>query len=146
MTSPLDPPLHSFPHYRPFGTHGARPQGVLGAMELPFEVVRFYMVTEVGDPVHWTVDRGGHAHRRCQQLFFCPKGSVRIDSTDGRRKLSHTIEEGRAEALYMPPWWWHEMKYKIGSICCALASLPYDEGDYIRSKDQFLTLVKKESS
>ncbi|MCX7856950.1 MAG: FdtA/QdtA family cupin domain-containing protein, partial [Deltaproteobacteria bacterium] len=41
--------------------------------------------------------------------------------------------------LYIPPMIWRELEnFSSGGVCLVLASLPYDEGDYIRDYETFL--------
>jgi hypothetical protein len=49
--------------------------------------------------------------------------------------------------LYVGPMVWHEMaSFSPGAICLVLASMCYDEKDYIRSYDEFDKLVKEKYS
>lgn len=130
---------HAPQYLREIPIHGTTGDGRLSVLERPpFPVARMYWITDVGSPIKWQVKRGGHAHRECQQLFFCLRGHISITSTDGRRSLTQVIEgDIPHRGLYMPPMWWHDMTYKVGSICLALASHLYDEREYVRDRREF---------
>ena len=59
-------------------------------------------------------------------------GSFRIAVDDGRYR--RVVDLDRAYyGLYLPPLIWaEELEFSAGAICLVLASLPYDEADYIR--------------
>jgi hypothetical protein len=43
--------------------------------------------------------------------------------------------------LYVPRLIWRELvDFSSGGVCVVLASLPYDEFDYIRDHDEFLSV------
>jgi dTDP-4-dehydrorhamnose 3,5-epimerase-like enzyme len=45
--------------------------------------------------------------------------------------------------LYIPPGLWRELlNFSSGAICLVLASREYDERDYIRDYERFLTFKK----
>jgi hypothetical protein len=104
--------------------------------QIPFEIARvFYLYDIPGGAA-----RGGHAHHRCEQLLVCVMGSFRIAVDDGRYR--RVIDLNRAYyGLYVPPMVWaEEHEFSAGAICLVLASLPYDEADYIRDYDGFAAM------
>lgn len=127
-----------------FGGLVAAEQGAKGA---PFPIKRVYWVTGVGDLLHRRVERGGHAHYRGEQLFFCLSGSILFRATNGTHMMERELYGSwPSRGLYMPPLWWHTLTYKKGSICLAMASLPYDESDYIRKREDFDRMVNTRRS
>lgn len=118
-----------------------RPQGsvtpVEGGVHIPFEIARVYYLYDVPGGA----SRGGHAHRELQQLIVAALGSFDVVLDDGRR--SRTISLNRAYVgLYMPRLIWRDLvNFSSGAICLVLASLPFDEHDYMRDYSDFRTVV-----
>ena len=80
--------------------------------------------------------RGGHAHKELHQLIVSLSGSFDITIDDGIAKK--TIHLNRAyKGLYTSYGMAYNDKFSSGSVCMVLASLPYDESDYIRDYADF---------
>ena len=123
-------------------TVGAKDRGWLSYLEsgkeVPFDILRVYFIHEVPGGVQ----RGGHTHRRLKQLLFCPYGSVEIIMDDGFGRESVMLDRAD-KGLLVLPWIWHEMKWITeGAVLCAVASMKYDESDYIRNYDEFLKCIR----
>lgn len=114
-------------------------RGSLAAVELssdlPFVPARFFAV--FGVP---TKDvRGEHAHRSCEQVLVCLRGSVRCIVDDGERR-SEVVLDRPDLGLYMPAMTWGtQFDYSPDAVLGVFASLPYDGADYIRDYDDFLS-------
>lgn len=80
---------------------------------IPFEVRRVYYLYDTQEGVQ----RGGHAHRRLEQLLVCARGSVKIMMDDGSKKEKVLLDDP-AVGLYMPPEVWHEMTDFSGGQYC----------------------------
>lgn len=117
--------------------------GHISALEnnvnLPFATQRIYYLYDVPGGE----SRGGHAHRELQQLIVAASGSFTVRIDDGTNV--RTVQLSRPyQGLLMVPGLWRELEaFSSGSICLVLASLPYDEADYIRDYDQFLTYKQR---
>lgn len=108
------------------------------ARDLPFAPKRQFLVHSV--PSQET--RGEHAHRRCHQFLMCVHGSVRALADDGRQREEFLLDSPGV-GLYMPPMIWAtQYRYSSDAVLLVLASEPYDESDYIRHYDEFLSLVR----
>ena len=110
-----------------------------GGNHVPFDIKRVYYLYNV--PVD--AERGGHAHRKLEQVVFALSGSFRIKIDDGEEKSDHWLRDPR-KGLYINRLIWREMdSFSQGAVCMVLASEPYDEADYFRSYDDFVSEVKK---
>jgi dTDP-4-dehydrorhamnose 3,5-epimerase-like enzyme len=107
---------------------------IYNRQHVPFDIVRTYYLYDVPGGV----SRGGHAHRELQQLIVSVLGAFDVVLDDGREKK--TVRLDRAYyGLYVPRRIWRELvNFSSGAICLVLASLPYDESEYIRTYDRFM--------
>jgi hypothetical protein len=104
---------------------------------LPFEIQRVYYLFDIPAGGY----RGGHAHKRLQQILIAISGSfsVSVRSKSGAA-IYRLFEPGKA--LYIGPGVWRELvEFSSNAVCLVLASMPYDEEDYIRSEQEFDHLV-----
>ena len=46
------------------------------------------------------------------------------------------------KGLYVPPGYWRKMKFSHSAVLLCIASMGYDESDYIRDYDTFKSLGK----
>jgi UDP-2-acetamido-3-amino-2,3-dideoxy-glucuronate N-acetyltransferase len=118
-------------------------RGNLSAREsgkgLPFVPARVFAVFDVPS----REVRGEHAHRVCEQLLVCLRGSVSVVADDGDTRQE--IELATPElGLYLPPMVWGvQYKYSADALLLVYASHPYDPDDYIRSYDEFVRLLRE---
>lgn len=106
---------------------------VNNSKEVPFNIERVYYLFDVpgGEA------RGGHAHKNLQQLIVAASGSFDIIIDDGNVKRTFHLSRPY-NGLYMPAGLWRELdNFSSGSICLVLASIQYDEADYIRDYKTF---------
>lgn len=108
---------------------------------IPFDIARVYYLYDVPGGA----SRGGHAHKQLQQLIVAAMGSFDVLLDDGFNKKTVSLNRSYY-GLYMPQLIWRELaNFSTGGICIVLASLPYDENEYIRDYNEFLSYkgVKK---
>ncbi|MBO7131016.1 MAG: WxcM-like domain-containing protein [Fibrobacterales bacterium] len=112
---------------------------VAEGVTLPFAIARAYWLYDV--PAGST--RGGHAHRRLQQVLIALSGSFDVVLDDGR--VRKTVSLNRPDrGLYLPRGIWRELEnFSAGAVCLVLASEPYDESEYVRDYGEFLALSGK---
>ena len=106
------------------------------SIEIPFEVNRvFYLYDLPGGE-----SRGAHAHKECHQFLIAATGSFEVELFDG--KVRRTVALNRPNiGLHIPPGIWaSEVNFSSSSICLVLASHHYEEGDYIRQLDSYISL------
>ncbi|MBL0550672.1 WxcM-like domain-containing protein [Aeromonas caviae] len=110
-----------------------------GNKNIPFDIKRVYYIygTQNG------VARGFHAHKELKQVAICLNGSCRFVMDNGIEK-SDVVLNSPSQGLLIDTMQWHEM-YDFSSDCIllVLASNVYDEADYIRNYDDFLTFAKR---
>lgn len=106
---------------------------------VPFKVKRIYYILDAKPDV----PRGFHAHKELMQLAFCIKGSCNMIMDNGIEKQQVRIDKSNI-GLMIPPMVWHEMHdFSEDCVILVLASAQYDEADYIRNYDEFITEVNK---
>jgi hypothetical protein len=109
-----------------------------GERHIPFELRRVFYLYDVPGGA----SRAGHALKRCQQFIIAASGSFDVVLDDGAEKRRYQLNRSYY-GLYVPPLVWREIdNFSSNSICVVLASEPFDEADYYRDYDDFLTAVK----
>lgn len=108
------------------------------SIDLPFDILRVYYLYDIpGGEL-----RGGHAHKELQQLIIAVSGSFDITLDDGLNKKTVSLNRSYY-GLHVIPGIWRELSnFSSGAICLVLASLKYDENDYIRDYNEFLKIKK----
>lgn len=110
-----------------------------GGQHIPFDIKRVYYLYDVPGGA----ERGGHAHRKLQQLIIAMSGSFDVILDDGIDKK--TVHLNRSYyGLYVCPMIWRELvNFSSGSVCTVLASEHYAEDDYYRDYQEFLAAIKR---
>jgi hypothetical protein len=114
-----------------------RPQGnitpVCSKVDIPFDIQRVYYLYDVPGGS----ERGGHAHRQLEQLVVAAMGSFDIILDDGQRRKTVNLNRSYY-GLYIPHMIWREIvNFSTGAVSLVLASLLFNEADYIRAYQSF---------
>ena len=105
-------------------------------LNVPFEVKRAFYIYDIPGGE----DRGAHAHKECHQFLIAVSGSFEIEMDDGLNKRTVTLNRPYY-GLHIPPGIWAAEKgFSSGAICLVLTSEGYNEQDYIREYEDFLTI------
>lgn len=100
---------------------------------IPFDVRRVYYLYDIPGGE----ERGAHAHRKLKQLIVAASGSFDVVLDDGNVKRTFSLNRPY-QGLFVIPGIWRELNnFSSGSVCLVLASLEYDENDYIRDYEEF---------
>jgi len=103
--------------------------------EVPFSPARYFAVFDVPSAEL----RGEHAHKRCQQFMICVHGSCRVLLDDGHRRCEVLLDRPDM-AVFMPEMiWGTQYRYSRDSVLLVFASRPYEQEDYLRTYEEFLS-------
>lgn len=100
---------------------------------IPFEIKRVY----------WTyytpqdVVRGGHAHKRLEQLIFAVSGRIEFNTINLDGMEETFVLDSPSKGLYLPRLIWRDIKFSHSAVLLCLASELYDESDYFRDYQDF---------
>jgi len=119
--------------------------GSIGVLEdsalVPFTIHRVYYIYAVPEGS----ERGSHAHKKLEQFIVAASGSFTVELDSGTTKESFVLDSPSV-GLYVPPGMWRDLKdFSPNTVCLVLASTKYDEADYLRNYDEFLSWVGQNS-
>lgn len=102
---------------------------------VPFEIKRTYWIYDVpGGEV-----RGGHAYKENREFIVALSGSFDVVLDDGKVKKTFSLNRSYY-GLYVPAGLWREMNnFSTNSLALVLASEDFNEADYLRDYEDFLT-------
>lgn len=103
---------------------------------LPFEVKRVYWTYFTPE----SIQRGGHAHYGLEQILIAVAGKITVTTQMPGESEKEFILDTADQGLFMPKFCWHKMKYTHNAVQMCIASMAYDEIDYIRDYNEFLSL------
>ena len=112
---------------------------VEGGEHIPFDIRRVYYLYDVPGGS----ERGGHAHKELYQLVIAISGSFDIHLDDGHAKKTVHLNRSYEGLLVCPMIWRNIDNFSSGAVCMVLASERYDELDYYRDYEQFITDVQR---
>ena len=108
---------------------------VNGGDEVFFTIERVYYLYDVPGGE----SRGGHAHRQLYQLIVAASGSFDVIVDDGENKKTVSLNKPNFGLLLTPGIWRELENFSSGAICLVMASTKYDESDYIRDYNDFIS-------
>ena len=113
-------------------------RGKLAVIEkstIPFQMQRVYYLYDVPSDAY----RGGHAHKKQESVLIALSGSFEVVVDDGKEKKRIMLNKPNV-GLYIPTGIWREIEnFSSGSVCLVMASTHFEEADYIRDYEDFLS-------
>lgn len=111
---------------------------VEGGRHIPFDIRRVYYLYDVPGGA----SRGGHAHKTLHQLVVAMAGSFDVELDDGNEKKRFHLNRSYY-GLYVCPMIWRELdNFSSGAVCMVLASHLYDEDDYLRDYQEYISILR----
>ena len=105
---------------------------------IPFNIHRTYWIYDVPGGE----SRGSHAYRELQEVIIALSGSFEVFLDDGMAQKTVTLNRAYY-GLYVPRMIWRQMhSFSTNSVALVLASLPYNQSDYIRDYAEFKKMEK----
>jgi mannose-6-phosphate isomerase-like protein (cupin superfamily) len=104
---------------------------------IPFSVKRVYYLYDVPSDAY----RGGHAHKKLKQFLIALSGSFEVVLDNGNERKRIMLNKPD-KGLLIPTGVWRELEnFSSGAVCLVLASEEFEEEDYIRDYQEFLSYV-----
>jgi dTDP-4-dehydrorhamnose 3,5-epimerase-like enzyme len=104
-----------------------------GEHHLDWPIARVYYIYDVPGGA----ERGGHAHKKTQELLIAMSGSFDVVLNDGLVEQRFQLNRSHY-GLYVPAMTWRHLEnFSSGSVCMVLASERYAEEDYYREYADF---------
>jgi dTDP-4-dehydrorhamnose 3,5-epimerase-like enzyme len=114
------------------------PRGNLSVVEgdvLPYSIERVYYLYDVPSDAA----RGGHAHKEQLECLIALSGSFSVLLDDGSNQTRLVLNKPN-QGLLIPTGIWRALDdFSSGAVCLVLSSGCFDEADYIRAYDEFLS-------
>lgn len=107
---------------------------VEGNSNVPFSIQRIYYLYDIPSGEN----RGGHAHKELYQLIVASSGSFDVLLDDAINKKIVRLDRPNYGLMVVPGIWRELMGFSSGSVCLVLASIKYDEADYLRDYTEFI--------
>lgn len=107
--------------------------------QIPFDIARVYWIYDVPGGQK----RGSHAYKNQEEVIIALSGSFDVVLDDGNEKRRHTLNRSYM-GLYVPNKMWRSLEnFSTNSVCIVLASMPYDENEYIRKYKDFKKYIRE---
>ncbi len=100
---------------------------------IPFEIKRAYWTYYTPQDVM----RGGHAHKKLEQIIFAVSGIIEFSTEDQKGNRAVFVLDNPSKGLYIPRLIWRDIKFSHNAVLLCLASELYDENDYFRTYEDF---------
>jgi len=116
-------------------------RGNIGVVEkdtVPFEIKRVYYLFDVPS----SASRGGHAHKEQAALLIPLSGSFDVVLDDGNERKTVTLNKPDKGLLIHRNIWRELENFSSGAVCMVISSGEFDEDDYVRDFDEFLSTVQ----
>ncbi len=106
---------------------------------LPFEIKRVYYLYDVPS----SAKRGGHAHKDQLEFLIALSGSFDVVLKDGKSTQTVTLNKPDKGLLIKINVWRELENFSSGSVCLVVVSDVFNEDDYIREYNNYLTYINQ---
>lgn len=110
---------------------------VEGNDQIPFEIKRVYWTYFTPE----SVERGCHAHINLEQILVAVSGTINLQIETCEGEIFDFTLDSPDIGVYVPKKSWRTMKYSHNAVQMCIASIEYDEKDYIRDYQEFLKVA-----
>ncbi|SHG35851.1 WxcM-like, C-terminal [Flavobacterium fluvii] len=120
------------------------PEGNIAVIEndtISFDIKRVYYLFDVPS----SAKRGGHAHKKLNQILIALSGSFDVVLKDGNSTEKITLNKPDKGLVITNNLWRELENFSSGAVCLVLASEVFNEEDYIRDYDDFVSYVNSNS-
>jgi dTDP-4-dehydrorhamnose 3,5-epimerase-like enzyme len=106
-----------------------------GENHIPFKIKRTYMIYDVpGGEI-----RGSHAYKELDEVIISLSGCFDLVVSDGVETQTFTLNRSY-NAVYVPHGLWRTLQnFSTNALSLVLASTEYNEDDYIRDYNDFIS-------
>ena len=113
-----------------------------GESEIPFAIARVYHLFDIPAGSRC----GFHAHRELRQVAVALRGQCDILLDDGQTREVCRLDTP-SRGLLMDKMMWRELSdFSSDCLLAVFASAPYDESDYIRDYEEFLSIKRRQDN
>ena len=125
------------PHNINFPKIGDSSTGYISVAEasknVPFDVKRVYWTYFTPE----SIERGGHAHINLEQILVAVSGTIKLKIETSEGEIFDFNLDSPDIGVFVPKKSWRTMKYSHNAVQMCIASIEYDEKDYIRYYKEF---------
>ncbi|AWG25929.1 sugar 3,4-ketoisomerase [Flavobacterium kingsejongi] len=124
------------PYLISFPKIGAASLGFISIAEkenLPFVPKRIYWTYATPQEV----ERGNHSHKELEQLLIAVAGKISIKTESLSGEKEDFVLDSPNMGLYLPKRHWRTITYSENAVQLCIASMEYNEDDYIREYNDF---------
>ena len=109
--------------------------------DLPFSIKRIFYIKDLDN-----LERGFHAHKKCEQILVSIQGNFTLILDDGKREYEFLLDKPNI-GVHIPLFHWIKMKdFSKDCIILVICSYKYDEEEYIRNYGDFLNEIKNKNN
>lgn len=125
--------------FKDFGDERGKLVVIEGGSSIPFDIKRVFYIYE-SDP---NVVRGQHANKYSEFVLINVAGKSKVRITDGEEEFVVNLDKPMM-GVFIPRMIWKDMyDFSPDSVLLVLASSHYDDKEYIRDYNEYLTIKNK---
>ena len=124
--------------FRDLGDERGKLVVIEGSQAIPFEIKRVFYIYDSDS----TVVRGQHANKKSEFVLINVAGNSKVRITDGKDEFIVELNKPMM-GVYIPQMIWKDMyDFSEDSVLLVLASTHYDDSEYIRNFDEYLSIMR----